>query len=131
VRLCVAGFTLSHHTGRARKVVDEIVKAHPAQYESWYHFDTKGYRPFLQQLKLEFSPEQQEKFAEHKTSPFVWLEKSDGSKDAKGGRDRLCEWAIVEFKHDKAVVDLCSSGPGLSDAWVDESPGTANVSPMK
>ena len=32
-RVCVAGFTLSHHTGRARKVMDAIVKAHPDTYE--------------------------------------------------------------------------------------------------
>jgi hypothetical protein len=41
-RICVAGFTLSHHTGRARDLADEIVKAFPERFESWFYFAKPG-----------------------------------------------------------------------------------------
>ena len=126
VRICVAGFTLSHHTGRARKLADAIVKAQPSKYESWFYFDTKTYqKEFLPVLKAELPPDQQELFKTHKSSPFCWLEHADGTKDAKGGRDRLCEWAIKEFPSDDTIQKLCATQPSLVEAWVDEAPGTA------
>ena len=39
-RICVAGFTLSHHTGRARDLADAVVQAFPDRFESWFYFDS-------------------------------------------------------------------------------------------
>jgi hypothetical protein len=125
-RICVSGFSLSHHTGRARKIADAIVTARPDLYESWFYFDSKGFRDFINStIKPMLPQEQQEKFASHKSSPFCWLELDDGSLDAKGGRDRFCEWAASEFPSDAAILQLATTEPSLSEVWVDESAGTA------
>jgi hypothetical protein len=128
-RICVAGFTLSHHTNRARKIADAIVASQPEVYESWYFFDSKAYRDFLNTtIKPNLPDEQQKKFAAHKSSPFCWVESDDGSLDAKGGRDGLCEWALAEFPDTASVSTLAQNEPSLSEAWVDETPGTAPLS---
>ena len=65
-----------------------------------------------------------------RSSPFCWLETPDGARDAKGGRDRLCEWALATFPStdpaDK-VIQLASTAPSMTELWVDESPGTAQA----
>ena len=132
-RLCVSGFSVSHHTGRARAIVDSIVKTYPEEYESWFYFDNSGFRPiFLESVKSQLSDEQKTAFAAHKTSPFCWLEKTDEKPFAIGGRDRLCEWAIGKFEdNDKNApfLKLCKSGPRIKDAFFDSStPGTASQS---
>jgi hypothetical protein len=132
IRVCVAGFSLSHHTGKARKVAETIVTAYPKDFESWFYFDTAGYRGdggFLPTLKAELSEQDQEKFKNHKSSPFCWLEMEDGSKQGLGGRDNLCEWVAAneKFADNPALKELASNGPGLGDLWVDESHGSANA----
>ncbi len=134
-RLCVAGFGISHHTGRARKIVDTIVSIYPETYESWYYFDTFQYRSaFLPKLKAELSEEQQEKFASHKSSPFCWIERENEKPFALGGRDRLCDWAIANFpKEDEKnspILELCREEPGRTwkEVCFDSStPGTAKT----
>jgi hypothetical protein len=133
VRVCVAGFGLSHHTGRARAIAERIVEGQPDKFESWFYFDSKGFRGeggFLPTLLTELSEEDQKKFAAHKQSPFTWLEYPDGHKTALGGRDRLCDWVnndSGEFKEtfaaDKVLQKLTNSGPGLGELWVNEKPG--------
>eukprot|EP00662_Eupelagonemidae_sp_cell21_P019337 gene19337-4764_t len=99
-RICVAGFNTSHHTNRAGKLARAIVAGHP-EYESWFYFDSKGYRPgFLEQTP-------------------------DGARDAKGGRDGLCEWAAAAFPHDAEVQKLTATSPSLTEVFVDATPGTA------
>jgi len=71
------------------------------------------------------SEEQKTRFSSHKSSPFCWLEHSDGTLDAKGGRDNLCEWASVTFPENKEIVALTATLPSLSEAWVLEDRGTA------
>lgn len=127
-RLCVAGFTLSHHTSRAAQLARAIVAQYPQQYESWFYFDNKGYRGengLLQQVKAEMNEKQRERFENHKSSPFCWIETADGTIDAKGGRDRFCEWAAEKFPENAEIKALTESQPSLLEAWVDESPGTA------
>ena len=54
----------------------------------------------------------------------------DGSKDAKGGRDRFCEWAIATFTadSDKEIRENAEAAPSLlTDVYVDETPGTAAI----
>ena len=128
VRVCFSGFTLSHHTNRARKLADEIVQSQPlGSYETWFYFDAaKKYRTFINEaIKPKLSSDQQEEFGPHKSSPFCWLEYDDGSVVALGGRDRLCEWAEEKFPDTETIRKLATTQPGLSEAWVDESPGTA------
>jgi hypothetical protein len=135
-RICVSGFSISHHTSRARALASAIAEAHPEKYESWFYFDVKGYRDkptpggFLKQIKSELSKEQQDAFAAHKTSPFCWLELPDGSKDAKGGRDFFAEWAAATFTDevsDKEIRRLATTKPSLTEGlfWDSKSNGTA------
>ena len=56
------------------------------------------------------------------SSPFCWLEMPDGSKDAKGGRDRFCERAIATFAadSDKEIRENVEAAPSLlMDAYID------------
>mmetsp|Transcript_36822 Transcript_36822/g.106143 ORF Transcript_36822/g.106143 Transcript_36822/m.106143 type:complete len:153 (+) Transcript_36822:54-512(+) len=127
-RICVAGVGFSHHTNRAGKLARAIVAANPEEYESWFYFSSKGYHDVLHHIKSELPAAQQELLLPHKTSPFCWLEFPDGTLDAKGGRDKLCEWASVRFKtarYDEAL-SLALSKPEIIEAWVDTTPGTAH-----
>jgi len=133
-RLCVGGFGLSHHTGRARSIVDTIVKIYPETYESWFYFDTRGFRPkFLTEIKAELSEEQQKQFAAHKTSPFCWIEKANEKPFALGGRDKLCEWVIANFPNkekDEPILSLCREEPSrtMKEVFFDnKTPGTART----
>lgn len=44
VRVCVAGFAVSHNVGRAASVARAIVANSPDQFESWFYFDDQGAR---------------------------------------------------------------------------------------
>jgi hypothetical protein len=126
-RLCVSGFTLSHHTNRAAKLARTIVSQYPNEYESWFYFDGKGFRGkdgLLAQVKAQMNEEQKEKFINHKSSPFCWIETADGNLDCKGGRDRFCEWAAEKFPENDEIRSLAESQPSLLEAWVDECPGS-------
>ena len=139
-RLCVSGFGISHHTGRARKIAATIAETYPDRYETWFYFDSRGFRPeFLESIKAELPQDQQEKFKSHQTSPFCWVE-TPGSNDggggnknklfAIGGRDKFCEYVQENFSKDdeknEAILSLCREEPKLKDAFFDNStPGTA------
>ncbi|CAM9199255.1 unnamed protein product [Heterosigma akashiwo] len=138
-RLCVAGFGFSHHTGRARAIVEKICELQPEKYESWFYFDTKGFRDsgkfphggFLQQVREELSEEQQKEFANHRKSPFCWIEtpSEDGKNKlvAIGGRDRLSEWAIANLPDTEfpGLQALTATGPSMKEVWFSAEPGTA------
>lgn len=123
VRLCAAGFSISHHTGRAKAVVDAIVESKPDKYESWFYFSSMGdYKSFLEELKKSLP----EEFAGHRSSPFCWLEYPDGRIEAQGGRDRLCEWAASKFE-DPNVRQLTDTEPTRrKDAFFKNGVGTAS-----
>merc|ERR1711870_147106 len=96
-----------------------IAKLFPDMYETWFYFSDTGYKLFLDEIRQEFSPEQQTQCASHRTAPFVWFEYPHGGKpkdpnawatfdddkqsfwvdmyDVKGGRDTFCKWAGKEF----------------------------------
>lgn len=122
-RVCVTGFTHSHHTNRAAKLAKLIAAEYPTRYESWVYLDG-SYREengILNVIKKELREEQQNKFAEHRTSPFCWTETAEGGIDAKGGRDKLCEWAIASFPDNEKIVAFASKEPSLFEAvWTTE-----------
>jgi hypothetical protein len=124
-RLCVAGFTLSHHTNRAATLARTLAALHPEKYETWFYFDNKGYREeLLKTVKSELSEEQKMTFSSHRSSPFCWIETQDEIK-ALGGRDKFCEWAIQMHPETADILALASAEPRLSEIWVDETPGTS------
>jgi hypothetical protein len=125
IRLCVGGFTFSHHTSRASTLARKIVSKYPDEYESWFYLSSKGYGGLLEQIKAEMTEDQREKFSSHKTSPFCWIETSDGKKDCLGGRDMFCKWADEKFPEDSEIQKLTMSEPSLTELFVDETPGTA------
>ena len=129
-RLCVAGFTFSHHTNRAAKLARTIVAQYPQEYESWFYFDNKGYKGgngLLKQVKEQLNEDQRERFSMHKSSPLCWIESSDGIIDCKGGRDRFCEWAAQKFPENDEIKSLTESQPSVLEIWVDETPGTTTT----
>jgi hypothetical protein len=120
--ICVSGFKISHHTSRACQIAKEIAKEHP-EYKTWFYFDSPSkYRKFLKIIKGELSLEYQSKFQNHKTSPFCWLETSEG-KIPIGGRDRLCEWVNKSEKFEKKSIikNLTTTEPKLREALFDNT----------
>ena len=83
---------------------------------------------FLTALKAELSVEDQSKFKQHRSSPFCWLEHSDGTKTGLGGRDNLTERALAKFPDDAALKAL-SGPPGLMAlfGWSRQPDGTAQT----
>mmetsp|Transcript_8830 Transcript_8830/g.18459 ORF Transcript_8830/g.18459 Transcript_8830/m.18459 type:complete len:171 (+) Transcript_8830:93-605(+) len=143
IRICVSGFGISHHTGRARAIASAIAEVYPDQYETYYYFDTLHFRPaFLDSIKAEIVESGgSDKSADHSSSPFCWLEetKTEGTESKKqmtplGGRDRLAEWAMAKFdesdtKHTK-ILDLCREEPAHSWKEINfdsKTPGTAKT----
>ena len=53
-RLCIAGYKISHHTGRARTIIGLIAKKYAADYESWMYFASGS--DFEAFLKVTFDP---------------------------------------------------------------------------
>jgi hypothetical protein len=126
IRICLIGFQTSHHTNRAGQLTRLIVSMFPNQFESWFYFDSTGYKAALEAVKNKLPEDQKEKFAQHQSSPFCWLEFSDKSEiQGLGGRDRLCEWAISQFPTETAITELAKKEPSLLELFVDDTPGTA------
>jgi len=69
-RICVSGFGISHHTGRARQIAATIAAAHPESYETWFYFDSRGYRTFLDSILGQLTEGERAKVAGHRQSPF-------------------------------------------------------------
>jgi len=138
-RICVAGFGFSHHTGRAREIAQSIAEAYPDEYETWFYFDSRGFRPtFLDSIKQEIKESGGVLPEDHNTSPFVWLETVDASKKELtgiGGRDKLCEWTKSTFdvndsKNAKFLLVCNEEGPPIKWSVVffdSAAPGTAKT----
>lgn len=139
-RVCVSGFGLSHHTGRARFIAESIGEAHPDKYETWFYFDTRGFRPgFLDSVKEEIKASGGSLPENHTSSPFCWIERtsSNGKKEMRGlgGRDKLCEWAKANFdpkdSKNTKFLSVCDEEPPRSydlTFFDNKTPGTANTS---
>mmetsp|Transcript_3110 Transcript_3110/g.4205 ORF Transcript_3110/g.4205 Transcript_3110/m.4205 type:complete len:165 (+) Transcript_3110:126-620(+) len=131
-RIGVSGFGISHNTGHAQKLAAEIAKTHPDKFETWFYFSTFQFKDFLKNILQEIPEDQKSKLStldtnprtmeNHKSSPFVWLDKEQASMQALGGRDKFCEWAKVEFPDDKAIQALTGlESPPLSDLFFDST----------
>mmetsp|Transcript_3221 Transcript_3221/g.3579 ORF Transcript_3221/g.3579 Transcript_3221/m.3579 type:complete len:174 (-) Transcript_3221:241-762(-) len=127
-RICVSGFSISHHVGQAQKLAAAIAAEHPDKYETWFYFSNSGFKNFLSQFLQERLPEDQKglpsvlgsdkTLAEHTSAPFCWLEQggtavADGDDkvegktyQVKGGRDMLCQWAGKEFPNNESIQAL-------------------------
>jgi hypothetical protein len=138
IRLCVAGFKISHHTGRAQKLAVEIQRSFPDQYETWFYFSwPSAYRAYLtglltNEFKPAFEANPDSPLKGHMTSPICWLEEKNAGGETVitplGGRDRFCEWALSKHNDSPTIHELATTDPGVGDAWVDETPGTAQSS---
>uniref|UniRef100_A0A7R9ZTU7 Uncharacterized protein n=1 Tax=Pseudo-nitzschia arenysensis TaxID=697910 RepID=A0A7R9ZTU7_9STRA len=138
-RICVSGFGISHHTGRARTIAAEIAEAYPDEYETWYYFDTRGFRPaFLEPIKAEIKESGGSLPENHASSPFVWLETQGASKKEMvgiGGRDMLCDWTKEKFDandpKNAKFLPLCDEEPPRKFSVIcfdNTTPGTAKTS---
>lgn len=119
-RICVTGFSTSHNVGRAANLAAAIASAYPEKYETWYYFSNFGYRKMLDSLKEEIPVEQRKNrgnldnektIGEHKSAPFVWLERSEEGVDEKeivaiGGRDMFAQWAGNLFTDNESIQSL-------------------------
>eukprot|EP01104_Vermistella_antarctica_P000815 TRINITY_DN10927_c0_g1_i1.p1 TRINITY_DN10927_c0_g1~~TRINITY_DN10927_c0_g1_i1.p1 ORF type:complete len:158 (+),score=25.37 TRINITY_DN10927_c0_g1_i1:30-503(+) len=131
-RVCIAGFPISHNVGLSVKTADEIAKVHPDKYETWYYYGySSTFRDFIDtEVKPTLSPEQQEHFKAHRTAPFCWIEKDDGTVHAYGPGDRFREWVASEFAadDDASIKELATRPPSLlGDLFFNKSTATTTV----
>jgi len=136
-RICVAGFGISHHTGRAQKIAAMIANKNSDKYETWFYFSTLGYRSFLKDDILPKIPDDQKSkpgttdkgktIGEHTSSPFVWLETSTGeggtaaNYTAIGGRDKFVAWVDETFPNDAELKELTKDEPGHKEVFFDNA----------
>jgi hypothetical protein len=118
VRICVAGYKVSTHTGRARKIATHLAKQHPDKFETWFYFASgSDYEAFLKRKfdAVPFPPH----LKGHASSPFVWLETgADNQITPIGGRSHFCEWIQKEQKavfdaESKEFKEMVTTGPSL------------------
>ena len=130
-RICVAGFGISHNTGRAQKLAATIARIHPDKYETWFYFSTFCYKEFLKSFIQNEIPHDQKSqlstldsdrtIGSHQSAPFVWFETADGIV-AVGGRDKFCEWAAKEFPENEAIQALAGiESPPLRELFFDST----------
>lgn len=120
-RICVAGYTTSHHTGRARAVAHKLATLNPSLFETWFYF--AGSSDYYKFLKEKFDPIPfPDHLKGHASSPFVWIEENGGEAGNNkitpiGGRDHFCKW--LQQNHadivagDKELQTLVTTGPSL------------------
>ena len=79
---------------------------------------TGKYYDYVEEVKKELPADQQAKYASRHgwSAPFVWLEMPDGTRNALGGRDGLCEWVLQEFPADSEVSKIAAIPPKASEA---------------
>ena len=134
-RICIAGYRVSHHTGRARKIAALVAKKYGDKYETWFYWNSGG--KFYQFTGEVFSAVTfPDHLKGHDSSPFVWFETSAAGATNKiepiGGRIELAAWALKTFPDDKELPELCSAGgpplfcdatchAGLSCCAIDEA----------
>lgn len=138
-RVCVAGYKVSHHTGRARKLAHLIAKNFPDQFETYFYFDSGNcYHNFLMEKFDNVSfPDH---LKGHDSSPFVWLEAPDGTITPIGGRQAFQEWIALQSTPVKLMeckeIEECTknpkSAPSVTEAFHGGSTGgfhgTADIS---
>lgn len=53
VRICISGFHISPHVGRAVKLAEAIAEAHPDKFETWFYLSTVAHYSFLRKKQAE------------------------------------------------------------------------------
>lgn len=123
------------HVGRAVSVARAIHRAHPNQYETWFYFtfgenfrgpNGDGMGGIVMMIKNLMNEQDRERLLHHKTTPFCWLETSNGAIQGIGGRDRLCEWVQTkpELMENQEIKALVTTNPTIGDLFPDTSPGS-------
>ena len=96
-RLCLATFAPSHNAGYTIKGL-RLIGANKTegadQYETWIYIGKRGhFFSLIESVKGELTSEEDKvKSKDHKTSPFCWGERSDGTKFYIGGGDAMRAW---------------------------------------
>ena len=116
LRICIAGYKISSHTGRARRLCDLIVRKYPDQYENWYYFDSSDYYYFFLKETFDSIPFP-EHLKGHSSSPFVWFEKNKNEIEPIGGRSHFAEWAIKTFPNDQEIFECASTSWTCGDIF--------------
>ncbi len=136
-RICVAGWKMSPHVGRASNVARTIASKFPNKYETWFFFsfgmnlrgeNGDGNGGLYRSIKDMLHGDDKTRLQGHRTVPFCWMESSDGSVKGIGGRDNLCEWVQTqpELMADDEMKTLATTQPSTREiAFFDQSPGTA------
>jgi len=123
LRICVAGYKISTHTGRARRLAALIASKYPDSYETWFYFDGSDY--YYNFLKEKFDPIPfPEHLKGHSSSPFVWFER--GSKcgiEPIGGRSHFAEWVMKQFVNDEEIIKCASVSWTCSDIFHNSGKG--------
>lgn len=126
VRVCMVGFPMSHHTGRAHQIAAQLAAKVPNEVETWFYWAKSA----------EFYAFTEKRFASvpfpdhlkgHGSSPFVWLEeppKAGGQGNATtpiGGRAEFVAWIQKTYPQlldaDKEFAKLVETGPSISEAF--------------
>jgi hypothetical protein len=91
-RICVAGYTHSVPTAKARYLATLIAEEFPGKFETWFYFDT-GYHNFTTKrfANVDFPAH----LKGRDSSPFVWLETgSDNVVEPLGDAALMSKWAL-------------------------------------
>ena len=116
LRICVSGYKISTHTGRARRLADLIARKYPNEYETWFYFDSSDcYYDFLKETfdSVPFP----EHLKGHSSSPFVWFEKDKNVIEPIGPRSYFAEWAIKQFANDTEIFDCAMKDWSFGDIF--------------
>eukprot|EP00759_Apiculatamorpha_spiralis_P035030 PhF_6_TR36049/c0_g1_i2/m.52297 len=116
-RICIAGYKVSTHTGRARSIASLIAQRYPGEYETWFYFTWPSkFHAFTQTefANVTFPPH----LKGHGTAPFVWLEKSGSGEGILplGGREHFIQWVVNTFPNDAVIKAECTT-PSMLDAF--------------
>ena len=137
-RVCLSGYTISHHVYPARQLLTKIGEEKEQGYETYFKWHKRWSKdethiPYVQNIKdTLLNAEDKERFCSREgwSAPFCWLETADDNDNvivsAIGGRDDLKVWAAKEFPQNKAIQDMCKNGEPWSIFFINPSvPGTA------
>jgi glutathione S-transferase len=111
-------------------IIGHICSKYPAEYESWFYFDSGDkYYAFLKETfdKVPFP----DNLKGHATSPFVWCETGQNEiSQLIGGRTDLAAWAKAKFPQDKELLELCAHWH-LSDTFHDKPLAAQSTADVK
>ncbi len=88
------GYNVSHRTARAHRIASTLAETYPAQYETWYYWDTPQYFHAYIVEKMDPVPFP-DHLKGHSSSPFVWFETGpDKIIQPIGGLSDFRDWCV-------------------------------------